>query len=145
MPHRLQRDYSGFGPFAFDAPQYRDALKRLKADYKAEMRKLRASGFAGVFEGTVRDSSMCIPNADVTVWALDHVIQVATTDKHGDFRFYGLAEGSYTVTFSAPGFEGAQADDVSINRHRLTTPCTKLEIANHRVPDLTPAPMQIAH
>ena len=31
QPHREERDYSCFGPFVFDAAQYRDALARLIA------------------------------------------------------------------------------------------------------------------
>ncbi|MEU4087752.1 hypothetical protein [Streptomyces aureus] len=31
QPHRRERDYSGFGPFQFDRPQYDGALKDLSA------------------------------------------------------------------------------------------------------------------
>ena len=33
QPHRPDRDYSGFGPFTFDAPQYESAVSEISAQF----------------------------------------------------------------------------------------------------------------
>jgi hypothetical protein len=45
QPHRLQQDYSDFGPFIFDAVQYRTALAHLQSIFQwiASMNPLSAS------------------------------------------------------------------------------------------------------
>jgi hypothetical protein len=37
QPHRLDRDYSGFGPFVFDPAQYREAVAVLCAEFSARV------------------------------------------------------------------------------------------------------------
>lgn len=37
QPHRPERDYSWFGPFVFDAAQYREAVAVLRAEFSARV------------------------------------------------------------------------------------------------------------
>ncbi len=38
----------------------------------------------------------------------------AMTDTEGEFAFYGLAPGSYTVTLSAPGYKSLTVNDITV-------------------------------
>src|ERR1051325_11118617 len=70
----------------------------------------------GRFAGTVSGPDGLIANATVTVTD-DQTKQsrTVTTNAQGAFSFPQLAVGTYTVTFSAPGFKTLTATDVKID------------------------------
>jgi iron complex outermembrane recepter protein len=55
--------------------------------------------------GTVRDSSGVVPGATVTVSSAGAQVATTTTDESGNYRFTGLAAGSYELSVSLRGFE----------------------------------------
>src|SRR5689334_9772017 len=63
--------------------------------------------------GTVRDASGApVPKAAVTLLNQDTNIQVrATTDENGNFDFFNVRVGRYTVTVEHAGFSRASATD----------------------------------
>lgn len=55
-------------------------------------------------EGTVRDSrGTAIPDAAVALWRGENVVQQATTNESGKFRFKGVDVGEYTMKVEASG------------------------------------------
>src|SRR3569832_2758985 len=67
--------------------------------------------------GTVRDpSGSAVPGAAVTITNQDTNIQTrAATDANGDFDFFNVRVGRYTVTVEHAGFSKASATDVVVN------------------------------
>lgn len=62
----------------------------------------------GAFAGTVRDADTGTPLSAVLVQVMSpagEVLASATTGPEGAFRIVGLAEGSYTIRFSIPGWQ----------------------------------------
>src|SRR5688572_10782252 len=57
--------------------------------------------------GTVRDTTGAVPGATVTLASAGAQIGTTTTDKSGNYRFTGLAAGSYELTVTMRGFEPA--------------------------------------
>ena len=71
----------------------------------------------GSLVGTIRDGSGApIPNAAVTVTNTATAITSSTkTNGEGDYDVPSLRVGVYTITASAPGFAGAQAEDITVS------------------------------
>jgi len=67
--------------------------------------------------GTVRDSTGgTIPKADVTLTNLDTGIQAKTsTDDNGNYDFFNVRAGRYSIVVEHPGFSRATATDVAVN------------------------------
>jgi hypothetical protein len=83
---------------------------------------LLASVLFGQFEtaevlGTVRDpSGAAIPKANVTLLNQDTGIQAkTTTDENGNFDFFNVRVGRYSVTVEHSGFSRFSAADISVN------------------------------
>jgi iron complex outermembrane receptor protein len=55
--------------------------------------------------GTVRDNAGVIPGASVVLSSGGKEISTAMTDESGNYRFTGLAAGSYELSYSMRGFE----------------------------------------
>src|SRR5436190_12670589 len=72
-------------------------------------------------KGTVRDShGTAIPDTAVALWLEDKVVQQATTDEAGKFRFQRLAAGDYVLKVEASGAYAAEYK-VSIRSGRPAT------------------------
>ncbi len=70
----------------------------------------------GTIEGLVRDEQSGVLSG-VTVEARHEAVEsvrVTSTDQNGEFRFIGLAPGSYRVTTSLDGFQTARFDAVEV-------------------------------
>src|SRR5215470_5540479 len=67
--------------------------------------------------GTVRDSSSSpVPKASVTLLNQDTGVEAkATTDEAGNYDFFNVKAGRYTVTVEHAGFSKATAADISVN------------------------------
>jgi hypothetical protein len=67
--------------------------------------------------GTVRDTSgSAIPNANVTLVNQDTGIQAkTTTDGNGNYDFFNVKVGRYTLTVDYPGFSKFTTTDVTVN------------------------------
>jgi hypothetical protein len=67
--------------------------------------------------GTVRDASgASVPNAQVTLLNQDTGIQAKTlTDANGNYDFFNVKVGRYTITMEAAGFTKFTATDVMVN------------------------------
>ena len=67
--------------------------------------------------GTVRDASgASVPNAQVTLLNQDTGIQAKTlTDVNGNYDFFNVKVGHYTITIEAAGFTKFTATDVMVN------------------------------
>jgi hypothetical protein len=67
--------------------------------------------------GTVRDASGGnVPGASVTLTNQDTNIQMrATTDANGNYDFFNVRVGRYTVTVEHAGFAKASATDIAVN------------------------------
>ena len=74
-----------------------------------------ASGQEASISGTVRDATgLILPGVAVEVQDAAGVGQITYTDGTGQFSFFGLAPGTYEVTFLLPGFSApAQVVEVS--------------------------------
>ena len=76
-----------------------------------------ASAQEGQIAGTVRDAqNAVIPGVTVeaTSPALIEKVRATTTDSNGQYRLNNLPVGTYSVTFSLPGFTKQQRDSVVI-------------------------------
>jgi hypothetical protein len=67
--------------------------------------------------GTVRDASgSVVPKAAVTLTNQDTNIQAkTTTDDNGNYQFFNVRVGRYTVTVEQTGFAKASATDIAVN------------------------------
>jgi hypothetical protein len=67
--------------------------------------------------GTVRDSSgALVPGASVTLINVDTGIQSATiTDEVGNYDFFSVKVGRYSISVEAGGFSKASVSDISAN------------------------------
>jgi hypothetical protein len=67
--------------------------------------------------GAVRDTmGSALPNASVTLINLDTGIQArATTDNNGNYHFFNVKVGHYTVTVEHTGFSKITTSNVSVN------------------------------
>ena len=69
----------------------------------------------GSIEGIVKDASGAVlPGATVEAKSPTGVVQSATTDATGGFRFPSLPPGKYNVTASLSGFTARTLDDVNV-------------------------------
>jgi carboxypeptidase family protein/TonB-dependent receptor-like protein len=82
---------------------------------------LAASSLWAQFEtaevlGTVHDASAGpVPNASVTLSSVDTGIEVKTsTNGDGDYNFFNVKAGHYTITVEATGFSKATASDFQV-------------------------------
>src|ERR1700676_2402523 len=67
--------------------------------------------------GTVRDNSgSVVPKASVTLLNQDTGIQAKTsTDDSGNYNFFNVRVGRYTITVEATGFTKFTTTDVAVN------------------------------
>src|SRR5512133_3838914 len=67
--------------------------------------------------GTVRDQTgASVPRAAVALTNQDTNIQVkTTTDENGNYQFFNVRVGRYTVTVEQAGFSKASASDIVVN------------------------------
>src|SRR6187431_2120905 len=67
--------------------------------------------------GTVRDASgSVVPKAAVTLTNQDTNIQAkTTTDENGNYQFFNVRVGRYTVTVEQTGFAKSSATDIVVN------------------------------
>jgi hypothetical protein len=84
----------------------------------------------GTLVGTVMDQSgAVVANATVKVTSIQlSVDRQTTTDSAGTYRMDSLPPGTYTVTFSAPGFEMLTVDGVILQASVSTRTDGKLKI-----------------
>ena len=88
---------------------------------------LAAGAFAqltrGTILGTVQDpSGAVVANAGVKISnAATQVERSTTTNENGIYRFPGVDQGIYTVTFTATGFSEAQVKNVSVSTSQEVT------------------------
>src|SRR5215472_1882723 len=80
------------------------------------------SGLYAQFEtaeilGTVRDASgASVPGAKVTLINVDTAIQSATvTDEVGNYDFFSVKDGRYSITVESTGFSKASITDITAN------------------------------
>ena len=72
----------------------------------------------GQIAGTVRDSSAAIipgVTVEATSPALIEKIRTTITDTNGQYRLTNLPVGTYTVTFTLPGFTAARFDNIILS------------------------------
>src|ERR1700679_1382947 len=77
----------------------------------------QTAGGTGTISGVVKDASgSAIAGATVTVAspALIEGNKAATTDSSGAYRIIDLRPGTYSVTFSAPGFAKLQREGLAL-------------------------------
>src|SRR5271157_3540118 len=82
---------------------------------------LAAAALLGQFEsaevlGTVRDATgAVVPKASVTLLNQDTGIQAkTTTDENGNYDFFNVKVGRYTVSVEAAGFQKVSTTDVEV-------------------------------
>ena len=86
------------------------------------------SATTGQLIGTITDSTgALVPNATVTLNA-EGQLRSATTDRQGFYRFPQLSPGSYTVTFTAPGFNRATREGVVVEITQTTNVSPQLGV-----------------
>jgi hypothetical protein len=90
------------------------------------------SAVDGAIGGTVQDSSgLAIPKARVTIRNNStNAEQTVVTDDSGFFRAIHLQPSTYTVTISAPGFEGFKSPEVIVQVGQLTDLSPKLPVGS---------------
>jgi hypothetical protein len=90
------------------------------------------SAVDGAIGGTVQDSSgLAIPKAKVTIRNNStNAEQTVVTDDSGFFRAIHLQPSTYTVTISAPGFEGFKSPEVIVQVGQLTDLSPKLPVGS---------------
>src|SRR5579863_7995945 len=71
----------------------------------------------GTILGTVTDATgAAFPHAKVTARETGtNEERTFVTDQSGDYRFNALPRGTYRITVSAPGFESAETDRVTLD------------------------------
>ena len=81
---------------------------------------LPAAAFAqATIAGVVRDSSGAVlpgVTVEATSPALTEKVRTVVTDGEGAYRIVDLRPGTYTVTFTLPGFNTVKRDGVEIGR-----------------------------
>lgn len=84
---------------------------------------LAQTAVSGAIIGSISDPSGArVPNATVTVISdATNATSDTKADSAGNFRFPNLSPGTYTVTVSAPGFEQAQNQHVTVEVGQPTT------------------------
>jgi Carboxypeptidase regulatory-like domain/TonB dependent receptor len=90
------------------------------------------SAVDGAIGGTVQDSSgLAIPKAKVTIHNnATNAEQTVVTDDSGFFRAIHLQPSTYTVSISAPGFEGFKSPGVIVQVGLLTDISPKLPVGS---------------
>jgi hypothetical protein len=90
------------------------------------------SAVDGAIGGTVQDSSgLAIPKATVTIRNnATNAEQTVVTDDSGFFRAIHLQPATYTVTISAPGFQGFKSPEVIVQVGQLTDLSPKLPVGS---------------
>src|SRR5882672_6421603 len=90
------------------------------------------SAVDGAIGGTVQDSSgLAIPKATVIIRnSATNAEQIVVTDDSGFFRAIHLQPSTYTVTISAPGFEGYKSPEVIVQVGQLTDLSPKLPVGS---------------
>lgn len=81
-------------------------------------------------KGKVRDENgNGIAGVSVTVLQGDDEISSTTTDKKGDFKFEGLKEGIYRLTFQKPGLRLGALRDIKIRADKINELVDRLILA----------------
>jgi hypothetical protein len=80
------------------------------------------AGAQATLAGTVRDASGgVLPGVTIEASspALIEKVRTTTTDGTGQYRIEALPPGTYTVTFSLPGFTTVNREAVQVQRHAV--------------------------
>src|SRR6185437_7918185 len=91
------------------------------------------NGNTGAIGGTVTDpAGAVVPKANVTIKRADGstTIETVQTMANGMFLVNNLASGTYTAEFSAPGFQSAVVNEVSVHTYALTTVDMRLNVGS---------------
>jgi len=75
---------------------------------------LQAQSVGGAIEGTVRSAADSLPVRQATVQITGSPLGVLTGEQ-GSFRIVRIEPGTYTLRFSAPGYEQTSHPDVVVN------------------------------
>jgi Carboxypeptidase regulatory-like domain/Putative zinc-finger len=88
-------------------------------------------GARGAIEGSIQDpGGGVVPGVVVQARALGSAVtSTATTDNLGNYRFTGLAPGTYTVTANLQGFVTKAVDDVVVETGKTTRANVTLTLA----------------
>lgn len=87
----------------------------------ASIAVLAQSSGKGNIKGKVRnENGDGISGVSVTVLRGDDEIASTTTDKKGEFRFEGIAEGTYRLTFQKPSLRLGNLRDVKVRSGKTT-------------------------
>lgn len=79
------------------------------------------SGGKGGVKGKVRgENGDGIPGVTVKIMQADDEIASTTSDKKGDFKFDGIEEGIYRISFQKPGLRLGNLRDVKVRSGRIT-------------------------
>jgi len=92
---------------------------------------LAAQELAGTINGTVTDSSgAVIPNATVTVTeeGVNGASRTVTTDARGNYTVTNLPAGTYSVSFSANGFQGSRTQNIALYVAQLRSVDAQLKL-----------------
>ena len=82
---------------------------------------------AATIEGTVSDpSGRAVPNVRVSLLKSPTALDERQTDAKGEYKFAGLAKGSYRLVANAPGFSASTAD---VEMHEDQTRSVDLHLA----------------
>ena len=87
--------------------------------------------------GTVKDNSGAVlPGVTVEAAspALIEKAKTAITDGSGQYRIVDLRAGTYSLTFSLPGFNTVKRENVVLAGSQIVTVSTELSVARFRKP-----------
>jgi hypothetical protein len=86
----------------------------------------------GTIAGNVTDAlGLVVTNATVTLTSVDEgTISTVNVNERGEYLFAAVKAGTYTLKVSAPGFEGYQANTLSINASENFRLDAKLQVGS---------------
>jgi hypothetical protein len=78
---------------------------------------------SGTVVGTVLDATgAAVPNAKLEAKNADTgVVSATTSSSAGEYRIGGLIAGTYSITASATGFNGATLDNITVDANKIAT------------------------
>ena len=104
------------------------------------------AGTTGNISGTITVAGTGAPAANVAVTAVSPTgRQAATTDNKGFFSITGLSTDTYTVTFSAPGYEATAVQGVNVFADQTVTISQSLSKSLTTIGRVTSRPVSSAY